>query len=557
MKMIRSIALLFLASAAATTGMAFSGPAVDGRVDALVQAGEIAPAIRLAQSIEDPAARREALTAIAAAVHGGNSGDRTADEGNANSGSGTPTTAGGGGADFTPIIDLITGQTGGDTWEQDGGSGTITPFESGIRVNPQGMICRVRQQELAGLLESLAAVSRKVDVDAELATASERRMVSLTRLEKEVARRMEAGQPIPTEMKNLAGLTRIENVFVYPDTGEIVVAGPAEGWSVRGDGRMVANSSKLPTLQLDDLVTVLRTFGPGGNKSFGCSIDPRQENVQALQQLVAESASRGPIPKGQTAKWVASIDDALGQADVSVYGVPAASRVAHVMVDADYRMKLIGLDELDAGEDVPGYFGLLARNREFISGGLDALRWWMTMDYESIRQSGDRNAYAFNGSGVLCLSENQMLTADGQRVPTGKTEPVNRMFAENFTKHYEELAARETVFADLRGIMDLALVAALIEQDKLAALVGWDRSVFAAGGKYQPAEYITPQTADAVAAHRVFNGKDIVVQAAGGVQADLMSVVRDGEKRVVDAGLSAEAAAATDETAGRWWWDAR
>ena len=42
---------------------------------------------------------------------------------------------------------------------------------------------------------------------------------------------MAAGQPVSDEMKYLAGLLRIHYVFFYPETGDIVLAGPAEGFA--------------------------------------------------------------------------------------------------------------------------------------------------------------------------------------------------------------------------------------------------------------------------------------------------------------------------------------
>ncbi len=47
----------------------------------------------------------------------------------------------------------------------------------------------------------------------------------------------------------------------------------------------VGTTSGKPALQLDDLVTVLRTFSPGAKQVFGCSIDPRPEGLKAVKDL--------------------------------------------------------------------------------------------------------------------------------------------------------------------------------------------------------------------------------------------------------------------------------
>ena len=89
------------------------------------------------------------------------------------------------------------------------------------------------------------------------------------------------------------------------------------------------------------------------------------------------------------------------------------------------------------------------------------------MKYDSVLHSPSRDAFEIEGASVRCLSENELITAQGKRVETGRTEDTNRLFAANFTEHYAELAAHDNVFADLQNVFDLALVAALIQSEGL------------------------------------------------------------------------------------------
>ena len=88
-------------------------------------------------------------------------------------------------------------------------------------------------------------------------------------------------------------------------------------------------------------------------------------------------------------------------------------------------------------------------------------------------------------------------------------------------------------------------------QDALCAAV-------AAGGEYMTARYEPPKTVPSVAKHRVYNGKHIVVQVAGGVRADLMAVVKDQHIVRMAPRLDrvAEQGKAPQLPHGRWWWDA-
>ena len=398
--------------------------------------------------------------------------------------------------------------------------------------------------------------ARKADLNEEISRKSQLRMVSLTRLEQAVARRIEQGLPVAESMSQLAGLYQVKYVFVYPDANEIVLAGPADGWQHNAQGQAVSVAEGRPTLLLEDLVTVLRTFARGEG-SFGCSINTRDEGVKALKQFVEETSGQ-QIDSSMTRKWISELQKRLGRQDVVVWGVPGDSRVARVIVEADYRMKLIGIDKLDAGKSIPSYFDLLPMSQQKNPPPMDALRWWLSMQFDGILHSADKTVFEIQGSSVLCQSENQLLTAEGKHLPTGHAEATNRQFAENFTKNYGQLANKDLVFADVQNVFDLALCSALIKQEHLDAKTGWDMGVFAPNGEYSPATYPVPREIESVVNHRVYRGRHIVVQVAGGVSADVMSVARNPKlnKAAPELENVGNAARAPQLPVGRWWWDA-
>ncbi len=470
--------------------------------------------------------------------------------------------AGGFGADFTQLIDLIQNETGNEDYgpwvDIHGTGGTVSQFDSGVRVDPRGVLALASARESDGRLAALSDRARTAALNDDLARASELRVVSLTRLERAIADRLAVGKPVVESMRQLAGLTSVEYVFVYPDSGDVVIAGPAEGWRYDERGRAVGLESGRPTLQLDDLVTLLRTFSREGMNVFGCSIDPRPENLQALRDFVAQSQARGPLPAGGAARWARQLQEKLGLQQVTIYGVPPDSRVARVIVEADYRMKLIGIGRLDAGSQIPNYFTLLAQQPEQASSRIDGLRWWLTLECRQVQHSDSRTAFEIQGSSVRCLSENEFLDQQGQRVHTGDSEPANRLFAAKFTEHYADLAHREPIFADLQGVFDLALAAALIQTEGLDQAARWDRGVFQTDGGYLPARYPVPREVETAVNHRVFRGTDVVVQVAGGVKGDLAGLLRQSELRQVNPRLDGVArhSRAGELPEGRWWWDA-
>ena len=470
---------------------------------------------------------------------------------------------GGGGvqADFTSLMNLISTTVQPDSWEDLSGPGSMMPYRTGVYVDPNGLMRQLAKEEKTGTLESLGRRARAADLNDDMARASGLRLVSLKRLERAVGERIESGRPVLETMRQLAGLTQIKHIFVYPEDHEIVIAGPAEGWKYDDSGRPVGRESGRPLLQLDDFVVVFRTFAPGGQAEFGCSINTRDANMKSLMEFVEES-SKTPLRPGQTAKdkWIHELQSRLGLQDVVVTGVPSNTRVAQVLVEADYRMKLIGVAKLDAGKKIPNYFDLLKASGQIRGGSLDVLRWWLTMKYSAIVHNPDRSFFEIQGASVMAQSENQFLNSQGQHLPTGKSEPVNRQFVENFTRHYSELAQRDPVFADLRNIFDMALVAALCRQEHLHQRANWELGAFAPGGDYHPAVVQAPTVVESVLNHRAYNGgRDIVVQVAGGVQADIAGIARDQSIAKEDAGLDEVAKRGKNPALpeGRWWWDAR
>lgn len=468
--------------------------------------------------------------------------------------------AGGPQADFDSLIMLIQSETNGMWEEIDGVGGTITEFEQGVRVEPSGVLRKLSSREHTGRLQELGIRAREALLNGDIATVSDMRIVSLTRLERAVSKRLSEGRGPTVSMKLMGGLTRIDNVFVYPDDGEIVLAGPAEPWKYNEHGVPVGEVSGRPVLQLDDFVTILRAFSSSGQEFFSCSINPRQEGLKRLKDYVTQTSGR-PLSPRQVRSWTSNLQQKLGMQDIVYSGIDPESRVARVIIEADYRMKLIGIGKYDFASNVaiPSIFDLMTPQEQRASK-LDALRWWLTMKYDAVLHTADGNGFEFVGSSVLCQSENQLLNELGQQVQTGKSEGSNLTFARKFTQQYAELAKQDIVFADLQNVFDLALVAAILRQEGAAERAGWDFGSFSNDGSYLIARYNAPTEVESVVNHRVFRGRDIVVQVAGGVRADLSAVLdndavtRPGFRM---AATAQKARSRQDVSNHRWWWDAR
>jgi hypothetical protein len=549
------------------------GPAkVADRVDAHLQAGEFGPALALARNVADPQKRDELLAIVAQAqVRGGArqaglhalgevSDDRTRNRVVSDLSSqpveSWPARGGGTQADFDTLIDLIRSTVAPQTWDQVGGPGAVNAFPGGVYVDATGLMKRlpVRDggRELAALRQRAWESSGNRDVRQPAAL----RKVSLTRLEREVQLRRAGGQPPTESMRLLAGLQRVKYVFVYPESGDLVIAGPAGDWRTDTEGRPVSVAGNMPVLQLDDLIVVLRNAHEHDGQ-FTCSITPRRENLAAAQAFLSESAKR-PLRPEQRASWLAHVRDRVGKQLIEVEGLDPRTRVARVIVEADYRMKLIGMGLEEGVHGLTSYLDSIEVPAGSTPSPMSVLRWWFTMNYDALRATPTRNAFELQGQGVRVLSENELLDERGERIHTGAADELNEQFAHDFTKHFAALASKYPIYAELRNVFDLALVAGLSRAEDLPGQVHWHLTHFLDAQRCPVALGVAATEVETVINHRVIRQKHIVAGVSGGVSVDVRPYVERAKIKTDSYGaLEAEFVGCVPKNLPReaWWWD--
>ncbi len=283
------------------------------------------------------------------------------------------------------------------------------------------------------------------------------------------------GRPVDEEMQTLAGLERITHVLVYPESGDVVLAGPAGDWYLGRENRLLSVSNDRPVVLLADLLTLLRASSNKADRSAARS-SRRPKGLHRVQAFVEESKRR-PLAPGGLARWTDQLRDSLGRQNVRVYGIDPGSRAARTLVEADYRMKLVGIEREEGTLHVPSYFKIVRDSgREPPSMGL--LRWWFTVNYNALLTSPERDVYELSGQGVRLSSEDEFLSAQGQRVSTGVADARNQQFSDNFTKHFAEIAQKYPIYADLRNVFDLAVVSAVLKNEGVCERIGWHRLGF-------------------------------------------------------------------------------
>ena len=545
------------------------GPlAVDGRIDNHLQAGEFAPALDLANQIADPGVRDRALARIAEAQvrvgmrgAGLDTASRVADDRlrtsvlDAAAGYSVERGGAAGGAamaDFDSLINLITATLSPESWEAIGGPGAIDSFPGGVYVDAGGLMQRLAVRDTAALSQ-LRQRSSSASANQDVRRASPLRKVSLTQLEKQLQLRWAQRLGPTEEMSLLAGMERVRFIFVYPETGDIVLAGPAGDWKLDAEGRYVSATTGRPILQLDDFVVVLRNaIGAGGQ--FTCSITPRQPNLAAARAYLDET-TRTPLKAGQAKSWVDGLQNTLGLQDIEVQGIDPRTRVSRVIVEADYRMKLVGMGLEDGVLGLTSYLDSVPMGE---ARPMSVLRWWFTLGHDALHATTSRDAFEIRGQGVKVLSENEMLDELGQRIHTGQADELNSQFAHDFTKHFEALAAKYPIYADLQNVFDLALAAGLIVAQDLPDQVGWHLLHFGQPDRFHVRLDAAPQTVQTVANYRADRQGAIVAGVSGGVSVNTAPLVVREAIRIDDYGVLAaehQGARPDDLLHNAWWWD--
>ncbi len=477
------------------------------------------------------------------------------------SGANNANPGGGANADFDTLIDLIISTVEPNTWTDNGGTGDIRQFSTnGVFVDTAGTL-RLKDRDFKSGSSGALAMMRGTAPLTALAPgdprrASKLRYISLPRLEREVSRRQAAHEKLDVAMLALAGLQRVEYLFVYPESGDLVLAGPAGDWRIDADGRVLSAANGQPVVRFDDFLVLLRRSLSSRDSSFGCSINPRQEAL-AKTQAYLDQTSKQPLEPGQRQSWLAALRDSMGKQDIEIFGVDPKSRLASVLVEADYHMKLIGMGLAPGVPGVTSYLNSIVLKNGQAPPAMSVLRWWFTLNYDSIRTSPAADAYELVGQGVKVLSENEMLAAQGQRVHTGQSDPLNKLFADRFTAHFAELADKYPIYADLRNVFDLAMVVALIENDGLAKRVHWQPSIFTSADKLRLPNHEVPREVETVINHRVVNARTVLAGVSGGVMVSASETLKSGRRPDVAGKLEqTRNAMAATEQAGAWWWDA-
>jgi hypothetical protein len=305
-----------------------------------------------------------------------------------------------------------------------------------------------RRSVLAGFAATASAslVSTKSSADTQgvsvcsnlpatpIATANPQRAISLRQL----SAALEAGRPAGLEK-----LTRLDGYVIDADNRDIVLWGQSE--------------PDLPDLFVEDFVVALRaTHGKYGVMRNGInyisnpliSIDPVASIFPQMGALNLRT-SQGQVRFRQVC--------ATPQ-PVRIEGMPRNTRVAKILVDADYRMKQVGQGtvSLPIISGFPSHYEVrLQRWREAVDHRQQMqgfhTRFWF--------QPGRFSHQADDGAGTIFLDRAQVILNDEDQAIThgslnasGRVDPITRAWACAWSERMEDVYNAEPIWRDMYNI---------------------------------------------------------------------------------------------------------
>ena len=398
--------------------------------------------------------------------------------------------------------------------------------------------------------QRLAAARAKLHPD--LMRVSDSRKISLNRLEAALADLLAKGQAPTDEMKSLAGLTRIRHVYFFPETKDIVIEGPGEGFMPDLSGRVVGVASGRSVLELQDLIVALRAFPATGRgvNVISVSIDPTAEGLARMQQFLG---TLGAVQPSDANRIAVGLRESLGEQTVSIRGISPQTHFAQVLVEADYRMKLIGIGLENPPVKIDSYVSR-ANPRDVARNAME--RWYFVPNYEAIKVSEDKFAMELAGDGVKLIGENERVTAEGGRQASGSANRASQAFVQQFTTKYAELAKKSPVYAQLRNLIDMTVAAAYIQQQDFYGQSGWKAELFGDEQSCKVETYQTPNKVES-AVNVVWKGSTLMTPIGGGVNIQPRLALSSGNVQTDDGELAALRSKVGVEKldAKRWWWD--
>jgi len=258
----------------------------------------------------------------------------------------------------------------------------------------------------------------------------------------------------------------------------------------------------------------MRSIWRGGTEAVSCSLDPRRENISAIQQANDKIGTIQSPEAGR--RMIQQVKAIWGSQVIRVGGVPKDSRYAHIMIDADYHMKKVSLGA-QKFSGVDSYLDLkvsdakerIAQGDDMIPPGLSFNRFWFSVEKEFPIFTEDEGIVWVKACPIVLFTEKQIGASSGELYDVTEDDPVAIAYAKGFSDQFPRLAEQVAPYADLGNLYLLKAVLESMRFRQAAETVGLNMDVFLGQYAYKTGKPMPDSLEGCVLSQEVFlKGKD-------------------------------------------------
>ena len=289
--------------------------------------------------------------------------------------------------------------------------------------------------------------------------------LSLKVLNKKVQSAVDSNLPIEDVCLNLAGLNYIEGYIIddnYP--GKDII--------------LLGRKSKLrPPLKLDDLILLMSISSMSNDYPY-CSLEPSPERIKSLINYRFDASK-------SEKEVIRELEYLIGPQQTVIGGVPFNSRIANVMIDADYHMKKVSQEHIKL-EHIKSTLQLKAESKSRLQSSMS--RFWFHIKKGCPNFIESDGIVCINSCDVVLLTENQIADTKGNLYDSdsdNEDDSTSIIFSKLMSQYFENLTFKVKEYGDLDNIYRLySIVNALIFKDEFTS-VGFNNMNFIPGYEYQ------------------------------------------------------------------------
>lgn len=312
------------------------------------------------------------------------------------------------------------------------------------------------------------------------------------------------------------------------------------------------NKGRAAALDIDDLVVGLRHAAQryavrSGNRlqlsDPGVSIDPDPKVWRALGQIAERRTGQA-----FRTSWAKTCKLPMS---TRILGVPNDCRMAAVMMDADYRMKLIANGAINLASVESAMDERLRRTKrgERIKGSASS-RYWFSAGAFGYRS--DATGHLIEKAQIQLSTEATFRNIHGKIVDSGGNNPIAERFACRFTDNYAVIArARDLgIYKELDDMFRWVAIGQLIKERRAFEVANFDDHVLMK--RWGIGTYKIPKTLPGQA--RFGEANRVTLSSCGGVTIDVSRTLKSntGHRREVQAVARSVLSARPEPRAVHW-----